>query len=338
MTSTWKILAPVDLSRPAEDDVRYALSIATAFRADLHLAYILDSESSHGLAPGWPADALNIADSEVDIHRAVLHGAIARTITEHANTLDADLVLMPSRRYGSWKRFWRKSVTDEVMQLSRRLVCVTSATAIDEDFRFRKYQIMCVVGLDGRETMLIRHAENMAVSTGAELVLLHIVPEPSEALLYHAIDGGSRPLSRERAARDLADMARGLRVPATTSVMVGDADKCVGLAAREHSVDLVLVSRGRLEVPAAYGAEVERLSRTLRCPLVTVPVDGRRSLQRIDEIRPPAQSRGYQMDRVATSGSRSPMGSAVSALRRHLQSRRPFDAVRLQLWPADMRK
>jgi hypothetical protein len=160
---------------------------------------------------------------------------------------------------------------------------------------------MCVVGLDGRETRLIRHAENMAVSTGAELALLHIIPEPSEGLLYHGINGGSRPLSQERAARDLADLTRGLRVPATASVMVGDADKCVGLAAREHSVDLVLISRGCFELPAVYGDEVEQLVRTLGCPLVTLPVGRRASLQRVEEIRRPAQGRDYQVSRVRTA-------------------------------------
>lgn len=300
MTSKWKILAAVDLSRPVEGDVRYALSMATQFRADLHLLYVRDFRSPHQTAPVWPADALYCEDSRVDVHRAVLHGPVAETITEHAEALDVDLVFTPSRRCGSWKRFWRKSVTEEVMRLSHRPMCVTPSHNIDKAFRSRNHRIMCLVGLDGRETMLIRHAGEIAASMGAELVLLHVVPEPSEALLYHAIHGSSRPLSKERAAGELADVARRLRVPVTTSLMVGDAKMCVRLTARKHPVDLVLAARSRADRPAVYGAEVERLLGRLHCPLVTVPVDIRASQQRPEAIHSPAHVRDYQMDRIAT--------------------------------------
>jgi nucleotide-binding universal stress UspA family protein len=168
-----------------------------------------------------------------------------------------------------------------------------------------------VVGLDNRESALIHHAEDIAARADAELVLLHVVPEPSEALLYHAIDGGSRPLSRERAARDLADIARGLPLPSITSVISGDPHKCVSLAAREHSVDLVLVARGRPGLQATYENELPGIFRSLHCPVLTIPTDQRATVRAINE------------QRLRLPSVRSLVSTAVAALKRSLERARP---------------
>lgn len=282
MTANWKILAPIDLSRPAEDHVEYAFGTASVLGTSLHLLYVTDGRCSGDVAHSWPQQALSGNGLKSPVHRAMLKGPVAATIAEYADSIDASMMLMTSRRYGRWSRFWRKSVTDDVMRLSRRPVCITN-NEIDTDFRIRNRRILCVVGLDNRESALIQHAADIAARADADLVLLHVVPEPSEALLYHGIDGGSRPLSRERAVRDLADIARGLPLPSITSVISGDPHKCVGLAAREHSVDLVLVARGRPGRQATYDNDLPGIFRGLHCPVVTIPTDQRATVRAINE-------------------------------------------------------
>jgi nucleotide-binding universal stress UspA family protein len=312
MTSNWKILAPIDLSRPAEEDVKHAVGVATVLGAGLHLLYVTDSECSGDVPQTWPPDSLSGKALEIPVSRVVLQGPVAATIAEYADSIDATLILMTSRRYGRWSRFWRKSVTDEVMRLSRRRVCITN-NGIDTESRSRNYRILCVMGLDNRETALVQHAEDIAARAGAELVLLHVVPEPSEALLYHAVDGGSRPLSRKRAAGDLADIARSLRRPSITSVISGDADKCVGLAAQEHSADLVLLARGRPGLQATYENDLPGISRHLHCPLLTMPVDTAEPVQAVNE----------QPLRLRWPSVQPRVNTAVAALKRCLESGRP---------------
>ena len=177
-------------------------------------------------------------------------------------------------------------MTETVMTLTRRSVFITSAAATDGDFRIRNSRLLCVAGLDNSgDTALLRHAELLAARTGSEVVLLHVVPEPSEALLYHAADGGARPLSRERAAVALTEVAGTLPLSSTTSVMVGDPDRCISLAASEHSVDLVLLSRASGGLQAAYDHDLADLLGKLHCPLLTIPVDARLSVQAINETR-----------------------------------------------------
>lgn len=273
MISQWNILAPIDLSRPSDEDVAYALCVAEGLNAHLHLLYVSDSVSDQVGAKDWPFNALTGELSGRSPSRSVLTGPAATTIAGYADAVDANAVLMPSRRYGRWKRLWKRSVTEEVMRLSHRPVIVTSASATDGDFSVRNHRILCLVGLDDRETTLVRNAEELASRTTSDLVLVHVVPEASEALLYHAIDGGCRPLSRERATAELTELAHSLRLPAETSVCTGQPEKCIALAVRERPVDLVMMSRARGEWRAAYGSDLAGTLSRLQCPLLTVPVD-----------------------------------------------------------------
>jgi nucleotide-binding universal stress UspA family protein len=274
--------------------------------ATLHLVYVTNGESCGSAAQRWPLSVLPGGESEIEVSLAVLQGPIAARIAEYADSVDADLLVMASRTYASWTGFWKKSVTKEVMRLSHRPVCISSRTETDRDFRFRNYRILCVVGLDGKETALVRRAEEIAAKACAGLVLLHVVPEPTEALLYHAADSSCRPLSRERATEDLADLASSLRLPSTTSVMVGDPDKCVALAAREHSVDLVLSARGRAGLQSTYGIDLAGVLRRLHCPLLTIPVDAPATVHAANENR----------SRVWRPRLRPTVSTVVAALKR----------------------
>jgi nucleotide-binding universal stress UspA family protein len=245
--------------------------VAAALSADLDLLYVQPAECVVAGQTDWPMSVWRGLERGVRIQPCVRQGRAAAAIAEHADGVDADLVLITSRRYGSWRRFWRKSITDEVMKLSARAVCVTAEINADSDYRFRSRRILCVVGLDGQDNELIREAQDLATRTVSELVLLHVVPEASEALLPYAIERSTRPLSTPRAEREVRDLASRLAAPATTSVMVGDPGRCIAVAARNHNADLVLVSRhgGSL---TAYGDHLETVLPRLHCPLLTVPV------------------------------------------------------------------
>jgi hypothetical protein len=85
--------------------------------------------------------------------------------------------------------------------------------------------------------------------------------------------------SRDGTRLAVADLAQRFPAPRTTSVMVGDPDKCIALAAREHSVDLVLMSRASGQLQAAYRHDVAHTFGKLHCPLFTVPIDARIPVQ-----------------------------------------------------------
>ena len=63
MISKWELLAPIDLSRPAEAGVQYAFGVATALGADLHLLYVIDDHRNHEAQQDWPSNRLNGEDA-----------------------------------------------------------------------------------------------------------------------------------------------------------------------------------------------------------------------------------------------------------------------------------
>lgn len=267
MRSKWKVLAPVDFTDATEGSVQHAIDVANALAAELVLLHVVDRRW-HKLSGRivWPSNAFSAENLGLDIRRVVLSGAIPETIARYADFIDANLLLMTSRKRQWWNSFRKRSTTDAVMELSRQPVCVTQAADVDADFRFRSRRILCVVGLDGKDAPVLQRAQQIANRCGAELILLHVVPEISEGLLHYAAAGGGRPLSTQRAKERVRALAVGLSVPVKTSVMTGEPAKCIGLSAREHAADLVIASR-------AHTTHLEPTLSRLDCPLLTISLN-----------------------------------------------------------------
>jgi nucleotide-binding universal stress UspA family protein len=296
-------LAPLDLSGPVGETVDHAVSVAAALSANLSLLYVQAPGSRQKVK--WPDTSPRRLGGDLQICRRVLQGAAAATIARHAAATDSNLILMTSQAYGNWRSLWKTSVTGDVLRLSALPVSIASAINVDRDYRIRSHRILCVVGLDGQDAELIWQAQEIALRTRAELVLLHVVPEVSEGLLAYAADWRIRPLSVPRAERELIELASCLSVAATTLVMSGHPGKRIAQAARERKADLVLISRKHGESAAAYGSHLDSVLPRLHCPLLTVPVDARRP---VEETRP--------------TGARSlPVRTAIYALTQRLKNR-----------------
>src|SRR6476469_9029691 len=91
MQPAWQVLAPIDLSIEPEGPVEHATNIARAMGADLTLLYVVDRGWCK--RPRWPLNALNQAG---DIHRLILPGDPARTISRYAEFINANLLAMTS--------------------------------------------------------------------------------------------------------------------------------------------------------------------------------------------------------------------------------------------------
>jgi nucleotide-binding universal stress UspA family protein len=293
MSSNWKILAAIDFSHSTEADLEYADSLATALRADLHLRHFTEGDRR-----------------QAGSHCASAKRVTAASIVEHADEMNAALVLMISRRYGRWNRFWGESVIEEVMRLSSHPVWIVPATNCDREFRCRSRRFLCAVGLDNRDTGLLRHAHDTAVRASADLALVHVVPQPSEALLYEAVEGSCRPLSISHAEKNLTRVARDLPRLASTSVIAGEASKRIASAANEQSVDLVFASRPQGGIQSVYGADLEHVLANLQSPLVTVPVDVRVSVPMIPE----------SLESVRAPGDQPALRSVAAAFQRLSQN------------------
>jgi nucleotide-binding universal stress UspA family protein len=179
---TWKVLAPVDLTLDPEEFVQHAIDVTNALAAELTLLYVVDTwHRTARRRADWPPSALSAPWPGPDIHRLVLPGRVPETINRYADFIDADLLLM-TRSQRQRRRFWRKSITAEVMNASRRPVCLTDA----DGFRSARFQCRRIL----YAAALLRHARELTFRTGAEAIPLHDAPAAviERAALEHSAD------------------------------------------------------------------------------------------------------------------------------------------------------
>ena len=278
-----KVLAPIDLAVAPEVPVEHAIRAASAMGAELTLLYVADRrQHSPASRIEWPRNALGRTRTHCDIHRRVLPGRPAETIARYADLSGADLVVMTSENCGGWKRFWKRSVTAEVMASTRRPVWIADWRSMAAGYRFDCRNVLCVLTLDGSDDPVILQAEALAQRSGGELVLLSAVPESSEQLLWEVIPGLDRPLCGKLALERIREIGNTLSVPYKTSVMTSSLNRCVRVAARQHAASVVVASDCARGGAYSYGLDIRSVLRRLPCPLVSVaglmparrPIDG----------------------------------------------------------------
>lgn len=184
MRPRWKILAPVDLTAESDSFVRYAINAANALQAELILVHVIEKlwyRSSRRV--GWPASALGGHSPETDIHRLLLSGDISETIAQYADFIEADLLLMNRGRRIPWR-----SSTDRVIELSQRPVCIAANPSSATTFDLRSSRILSVLRLEGCDAPVTEHAQEIAIRSNSELVLLCTIPTMLQDSLSRAGD------------------------------------------------------------------------------------------------------------------------------------------------------
>jgi nucleotide-binding universal stress UspA family protein len=138
------ILIPTDLSQRSKRALRYALSLATEYSANiavLHVANEVDSWELYSdefsfmipVERAWPADRV-MAEARLElsnflepysetikrlpaVSKRIALGPIVDEIVSAAEDLQADLIVMSPRRLRGVKRFLTSSITDQVMRI-----------------------------------------------------------------------------------------------------------------------------------------------------------------------------------------------------------------------------
>ncbi len=272
MQTAWKLLAPIDLARHAQACVQHAIDVASSMRADLTLLYVVDPlRSRPGRPIEWPRNAM-VEHSGCHIRRAVFSGPVVGMISQYAEDVDADLVILTSRYGGGWTRLWTGSVAADIAASTRRPVCLTSEKVLANGRRFRCHRILCVLTLDGSDDPVVLHAEALANRFGGELLLLHVVPEISEALLAYGIAAADdRPLSESVAAQRIRELAAGISCPHSTSIVSGSAYTSISRIARKYGADLAVVGKPSSGCTHGPGLDFRTLLGRLSCPLLSIP-------------------------------------------------------------------
>jgi len=127
------VLVPTDGSDASAAAVEHAVDLAGRYDARIHALYVVDSGSYGVLGESTPtvvealredgsqavaSVAATAADAGVEVDTAVVEGAVHRSILDHADEVDADLVVMGTHGRQGIDRYLLGSVTERIVRSS----------------------------------------------------------------------------------------------------------------------------------------------------------------------------------------------------------------------------
>lgn len=272
------VLCPVDQSEMSVRALTYALKLAEAHGARLHVLQVAEAEAPEPdearlrelVAPAL-ADGLT-----VDIH--IRQGNVARQILVEAETLGASLIVMGSHGRSGFERLMLGTVTSRVLHTAKCPVLVVPPRASGApDVAFDT--IVCPTDFSAAGNTALTFARAIAVPTDqVQLVLLHVVEWPfGDTTGEDAISDLRRGLERE-AHEQLEHLAamQSLVEPAPEIqilVVAGKPSREISSVARARNADLIVMGvtgRGAIDL-ALLGSTTFQVVRHATCPVMTVP-------------------------------------------------------------------
>ena len=267
-----RVLAPVDISIDCEQEVRSALEVTTALGAELTLLYVVDQRRNSVRSPrsSWPDSAMDRNHSGCVLHRAVVRGPVAQAVSRYAGFIDANFLIVTTRRRSGLARLWKRSTTRELLKATDRPVLVLKAGVSEAMPLLPGMRILCMLALDGTDGAVLSHALSLAVEYDAELVLFAAVPESNEGLLLNMLFDDGHPSSVEVAKDRLRKISKALRVPNQTTVATGSPYRGMRHAIDQHAIHLVVARRSDGSTGNASSLDTPSLLREAHCPLLSV--------------------------------------------------------------------
>ena len=282
-----KILLPVDFSARSAAVAPYAKALAAKFQSQLLLFHVEDNPRLIG-AVGIPrrrsatveqtgqvkAQLESLLTSEFQgfpVTRILVEGDPAGKIVECAHSEKVDLIVMPTRGYGPYRRFLLGSVTAKVLHDSD---CpVWTSVHLQEAHQTESSalnKIACAVDLGAHSEKVLCWASGIASAFGARLLVVHAAPL-SDAFVAEASAPEARVASINRGKEDIQGLLSKLNIQAEVAVNSGSVSEVVYNQAARFAADLLIIGRhaakgvaGRLH-PHAYSIIRESL-----CPVVSI--------------------------------------------------------------------
>ena len=205
------------------------------------------------------------------VDRVASLGDPARVITDFAHTQDVDLIMMPTRGYGPFRRLLLGSVTAKVLHDAECPVWTSAHMAEKPSVRQAVcHDILCAVDGTPNCVPLMKWAAEFSKETGATLRMVYVVPR-MEGVPSGTMDTEfNQEIGKEaREALDRLEMSVGLHLP--ICVAVGNVAEAICEEARRHDANLVVIGRGVLhETLGRLRTHAHAIIRQSPCPVLSV--------------------------------------------------------------------
>ena len=296
-----RILVPLDASAAAARALPFAEALAGAGSARLLLVQAVNVHTVPGADPTesqvlaldeaqayLDGLAARISDAGITVETAVPYGPAAEEIVTEARLRHADLIVMTTHGRTGLGRWVYGSVAEAVLAHSPVPVLLLQSWLGEHPWRRLAARPRLLVPLDGSEfsEAALPVAFELIQQLGGELLLMEVVTPVDQVV---AAGGPGGPIVVEvadveallAAARQYLDGVAGrlseqLGAPPPRDLRVGDPAQMIADTAREHGVDLIVMStHGRTGLArTAFGSVAGGVLRHASAPLLLVhPAD-----------------------------------------------------------------
>jgi nucleotide-binding universal stress UspA family protein len=292
------ILIPLDGSRLAESVLPAAEALARRFRSRFSLVHVIEKGTPatvHGerhlaSVPEAKAYLSVIAErlrplaAEIASHvHEEEQGDVAKSIVEHADEIDADLVLLCSHGRGGLRDLLFGSIAQQAMRWGRRSILLIQPQPGEPEPGFEIRRILVPLDGSAAHEPSLPTALRMAAGFSAEIRLLVVIPtlgtlSGEQARSARTLPGTMRAVLElaqeggEDYLQDAVQRVRALGLGVSGEIVRGDPVPTVVEVAAKWEADLiVLASHGRRGLDALFsGSVAPRLTDRLERPLLLV--------------------------------------------------------------------
>ncbi|MBL8218984.1 MAG: universal stress protein, partial [Bryobacterales bacterium] len=181
-----------------------------------------------------------------------------------------DLVMMPTRGRGVFRRLLLGSVTAKVLHdVSCSVWTGVHSSLAEHTSPLPYHSVLCAVGLDPETPDVLRAASSLAFSFGAKLHVVHCVETPPMSLEIDFAPYRQRLM--DAADLELRLIMRNSGVDATLSILEGAIDARVRKEALDRSADLIVTGRGHHQGKfSRLFSQLYSIVRESPCPVLSV--------------------------------------------------------------------
>jgi nucleotide-binding universal stress UspA family protein len=256
------VVLPVDFSARCQGAARYAEALRERFGCRIHLLHVLPpphyefgamevggavlEELFRGRAEQAAKDLDRFLEAELPagtVERVLLDGDPAAKVVEYAHNQSANLIVMPTHGYGTFRRFILGSVTAKVLHDADCPVWtgvhLEAQSAAEIDF----HHVVAALDLGPQSERTLMWASRFAAETGAKLTIVHASPN-LEGRAGEYFDPDWQKEVEKNVGAEIAAMQERLGTNADVKLGQGDAAAAVCDMLSELRGDLLVIGRG----------------------------------------------------------------------------------------------
>lgn len=284
MLSLTKILAPVDFSEASAAAARHAGALACHFKCELTLLHVMEP-------PGYELGFLEAGSillddlaakrelrlekqiqafvahefQNINVRRLVVSGDAARNIVDWAQSEKADLIVMSTRGYGTFRRFILGSVTSKVLHdADCPIMTGVHLEEVQGSGLLPVRDIACGIDLGEQSGKVLDWAVKIATDLDARLFIIHAVHVPEDT-------GEQYERLSKKAEHEIRLLQSSLGCRGEVVVTRGKPAESVCRQVEELSAGLLVI--GRSSQSGVFGrlrANAYEFIRQSPCPVISI--------------------------------------------------------------------